>query len=89
MRTASQDGLPGGPTHLAHQAPVSSATIGGKDIVAVSGGVRPPGWLVACEQARRNGDDVNALAERIASSQGASLIHRWTQLAKLVLSPEK
>jgi hypothetical protein len=30
-----------------------------------------PGWLVTCEEARRCGDDVEKLAERIASNHGA------------------
>ena len=77
MRTASQHVLSGGPaTHLAlaHQASVPPGGVDFVNNVASSGVVTPPAWLVACEHARRSGDDVNALAERIAIIQGASLV---------------
>ena len=31
-----------------------------------------PGWVLACEESRRLGEDMEALAERLVSSEGTS-----------------
>jgi hypothetical protein len=72
MRTASQRGsgaLPEGGTQRVLQQQASDFNIS----VATTGVGRLPGWLLACEEARRcGGDGVDMLAERLGSNQGAS-----------------